>query len=106
MHIHVNEHQNVNCTSSQIDEDSHCTPQPTIGNVDADVTEMTLYYRQLDGKFYSKNSLKCRKTVMTRVKEYKKRIHELEKEVERSKLEGKEEKRIRDFYEVIALGKS
>lgn len=36
-----------------------------------------------------------------------KSIHELEKEVERAKLDGKEEnERIRDFYEVIALGKS
>ena len=109
----THEHQNVNSISSQIDEeDSHCTPQPAIGDVDADVIvmEMTLYddYRKLDGNFYSKNYLfKCRKTLMTRVKEYKKRIHELEKEVERAKLDGKEEnERIRDFYEVIALGKS
>ena len=90
------------------EEDVHMSvPQSSIGDVDVDVMEMSLYddYRQIDGELYSNAYLyKCRQKLMMKTREYKARVHELEKEVTCVKLASKEEnERIR---EVIAFGKS
>lgn len=74
--------------------------QPSLGDVDTDVVEMTLYddYRMLDGKSYSNSYLyECRKTLMEKTKETQ--LHKLDNRV---KLESKEEnERIRNL---IAFG--
>ena len=81
-----------------------------MGGADTDLLEMALYddYRLLDGESSTPNYLsRCQQKLMTKVKESKTTINELEKEVDRVRLEKKEEnERIRKYYEVIAYGKS
>ena len=81
-----------------------------MGGADTDLLEMALYddYRLLDGESSTPNYLsRCQQKLMTKVKESKRTINELEKEVDRVRLEKKEEnERIRKYYEVIAYGKS
>ena len=82
----------------------------SVGGTDTDLIEMDLYdtYRSLDGESSTlKYLLKCREKLITKAKESRTKINELEKEVNRVKLESKEEnERIRKYYEVIAYGQS
>ena len=79
----------------------------SMGGTDTDLIEMDLYdtYRSLDGESSTlKYLLKCREKLITKAKESR---TELQKEVNRVKLESKEEnERIRKYYEVIAYGQS
>ena len=81
-----------------------------MGDVDADVVEMVVYddYRQIDGEPYPPAYLlKCREKLMTKVKQYRSRIHELERKVAQVKSESNEGKeRLREYYETIAFAKS
>ena len=81
-----------------------------MADVDTDVVEMVIYddYRQVDGQPYPPAYLlKCREKLMSKVKQYRSRIHELEREVAHVKSKSNEEKeRLRQFYETIAFAKS
>ena len=81
-----------------------------MGDVDTEVVEMVVYdgYRQIDGESYTPGYLfKCRERLMTKVQQYRSRIHKLEREIAHVKSKNNEEKeRLRKYYETIAFAKS
>ena len=81
-----------------------------MGDVDTDVVEVVVYddYRQIDGEPYPPTYLfKCREKLMTKVQQYRSRVHELEREIAQVKSKSNEEKeRLRKYYETIAFAKS
>ena len=65
-----------------------------IGGVDTDVVEMELYdsFRELDREPITlKYLMKCREKPISKTREYREMINKLQKDVDRVKLEGKEE---------------
>ena len=87
--------------------DSYIGP---IGGADTDLIEMGLYdvFREQDGEPHSLRYLmKCHKLLIAKVKKSNETISQLEKELEKIRLESKEEnKRIRQYFEVVAHGHS
>ena len=66
-----------------------------MGDVNTDFVEMVVYddYRQIDGEPYLPAYLhKYREKLMTKVKQYRSRIHELEREVAQMKSKSNEER--------------
>lgn len=96
--------------SSKGDSVTNCTYVTDVGDQDLELLEMTIYdsYRQEDGAPYSyKYLLDCRKKLMRKLHSCKKEVSDLQKEKLEAQIVHKEEiKRIRQFYEVIALAKS
>lgn len=82
-----------------------------MGDVDTDVVEMVIYddYRQIDGQPYlPAYLLKCREKLMSKVKQYRSRIHELEREVAHlvKSRSNEEKERLWKYYDTIAFAKS
>lgn len=79
-----------------------------IGGADTDLVEMSLYdnFREQDGEEFSLTYLvKCRKLLIAKVKMSNEIISQLQSELEEVRLESKKEnKRIRQYFELVAYG--
>ena len=96
-------------SSGQKELEQPCTLGP-IGGADTDLIEMGLYdnFREQDGKPLSQKYLmKCRTLLVSKVQRSNETINKLQRELEKVKMESKEEnERIRKYYEVVAYGYS